>query len=123
QVLRSRWFDRTRGRAMGIAYLGIGIGGAIVPLLANRLTEQFGWRGSLQALGVIMVLIALPLAYLVKDQPPERGGSGAEQARPLQDSRGVSPHVGAELAPPAAATEARPLRDVLSQPAFYLLAI
>src|SRR5262245_17103198 len=70
QVLLSRWFDRTRGRAMGIAYLGIGIGGALVPLVANRLTEQFGWRGSLQALGVIMILIALPLAYLVNDRPP-----------------------------------------------------
>ncbi len=34
QVLLSRWFDKTRGKAMGIAYLGIGIGGAIVPLLA-----------------------------------------------------------------------------------------
>ena len=39
QVLLSRWFDRTRGKAMGIAYLGIGIGGAIVPLLAQWLTD------------------------------------------------------------------------------------
>src|SRR5207248_7572003 len=65
QVLLSQWFDRTRGRAMGVAYLGIGIGGAIVPLVANRLTQQFGWRGSLQALGGLIVLIAFPLAYLV----------------------------------------------------------
>ena len=69
QVLLSRWFDRTRGKAMGIAYLGIGIGGAIVPLLAAWLTDQFGWRGSLQALGVLIVLIALPLAYFVREAP------------------------------------------------------
>ena len=31
QVLLSRWFDAARGKAMGVAYLGIGIGGAIVP--------------------------------------------------------------------------------------------
>ena len=37
QVLLSRWFDKSRGKAMGFAYLGIGIGGAIVPLLAHRL--------------------------------------------------------------------------------------
>ena len=55
QVLLSRWFDRTRGRAMGIAYLGIGIGGAVVPLLAPWLTDAFGWRGSLQALGVLII--------------------------------------------------------------------
>src|SRR5436190_13145183 len=29
QVLLSRWFDAARGKAMGVAYLGIGIGGAI----------------------------------------------------------------------------------------------
>ena len=34
QVLLSRWFDADRGKAMGVAYLGIGVGGAIVPLLA-----------------------------------------------------------------------------------------
>src|ERR1700675_2850458 len=31
QVLLTRWFDRSRGRAMGFAYVGIGIGGATVP--------------------------------------------------------------------------------------------
>src|ERR1043165_7522098 len=30
QVILSRYFDAGRGRAMGIAYLGIGIGGALV---------------------------------------------------------------------------------------------
>jgi len=48
QVLLSRWFDKTRGKAMGIAYLGIGIGGAIVPLLAAWLTARLRVRGSLQ---------------------------------------------------------------------------
>src|SRR5580765_20988 len=71
QVLVSRWFDRTRGKAMGIAYLGIGIGGAVVPLLSHWLTALFGWRGSLVAVGVLIVLIALPLAYLVQETPPD----------------------------------------------------
>jgi len=35
QVLLSRWFTAARGRAMGFAYLGIGIGGAIVPRAAS----------------------------------------------------------------------------------------
>jgi MFS family permease len=42
QVLLSRWFGRSRGKAMGIAYIGIGIGGAIVPLLADWLTQSLG---------------------------------------------------------------------------------
>ncbi len=51
QVLVSRWFDKTRGKVMGIAYLGIGVGGAIVPLLAAWMTAHVGWRMSLQLLG------------------------------------------------------------------------
>jgi MFS family permease len=69
QVLLSRWFDKSRGKAMGFAYVGIGIGGTIVPLLAAWLVSQIGWRGALAALGVLMILIALPAAYFVKESP------------------------------------------------------
>jgi len=71
QVLVSRWFDKTRGKVMGIAYLGIGVGGAIVPLLAAWMTAHVGWRMSLQLLGGLVVLIALPLAYFVRESPDE----------------------------------------------------
>jgi sugar phosphate permease len=103
QVLLSQWFDRARGKAMGIAYLGIGVGGALVPLLANRLTQQFGWRGSLQALGVLIVLIALPLAYLVRERPLD--------AQADLVSGGGAPRDHASL------------RPILTSPAFYLLAL
>src|SRR5262249_17881371 len=102
QVLLSRWFDKTRGRAMGIAYLGIGIGGALVPLLANRLTASLGWRGSLQALGVIMILVARPPASLVMERPP---AASSEEKNALRTA--VAPA----------------LTRVVTTPAFYLLAI
>src|SRR5438132_11039675 len=69
QVLLSRWFTAARGRAMGFAYLGIGIGGAIVPFLALWLTQEVGGHGALQAVGVMIVLAALPLALVVRDSP------------------------------------------------------
>ncbi len=67
QVLISRWFDKNRGKAMGIAYLGIGAGGAIVPLLATNLEKNFGWQNALTILGILIVVIALPLAFFIKD--------------------------------------------------------
>ena len=67
QVLISRWFEKNRGKAMGIAYLGIGTGGALVPLLANGFEMRFGWQVALIALGVIMVIVALPMAFFIKD--------------------------------------------------------
>jgi sugar phosphate permease len=41
RVLISRWFDKNRGKAMGIAYIGIGTGGAVVSLLAARVQEKY----------------------------------------------------------------------------------
>ena len=108
QVLLSRWFDRTRGRAMGIAYLGIGIGGALVPLLANWLTEHLGWGRSLQALGAIMVLLALPWAYFVDDQ----GGAGPATLSASREIRGPE-RDGLHM----------PLQPILMSSAFYLLAV
>jgi len=104
QVMLSRWFDAGRGRAMGIAYLGIGVGGALVPLLAHALTQALGWRTALQVLGVLMIAIALPLALLVREPEPV-----------------------AAAAPRAASPDGQPegdsILDVLRQPAFYLLAL
>jgi len=105
QVLVSRWFDRTRGKAMGIAYLGIGIGGAAVPLLSHWLTDLFGWRGSLQSVGVLIVLIALPMAFFVREAP-----LGGDDRR-------------AALAPRDRDPERVALRTILATPAFYLLAL
>ena len=70
QVLLSRWFDRARGKAMGVAYLGIGVGGAVVPILAFALTEWLGWRGALRALGIIMIFVSLPAALVVREPRP-----------------------------------------------------
>ena len=75
QVLLARWFDRNRGKAMGFAYLGIGIGGTLVPLIATALITEFGWRTALRVLGVLMVAIAFPAAWFVKDSP-EGGNLG-----------------------------------------------
>jgi len=51
---------------MGIAYLGIGTGGALVPLIAATLEKNFGWHNSLAILGVFVVLIAFPMVFFIK---------------------------------------------------------
>lgn len=70
QVLVSRWFVKSRGKAMGFAYLGIGIGGACVPWVSRFLVERFGWHMALKALGFIIIILSVPFAVFVRDAEP-----------------------------------------------------
>jgi sugar phosphate permease len=109
QVMLSRWFDAGRGKAMGLAYLGIGVGGALVPLLAHRLTEALGWRSALQVLGVLMIAIAFPFAFFVRE--PQAHEEKGEARTPRS------------AAPETVTAVSDSILDVLRQPAFYLLAL
>jgi sugar phosphate permease len=97
QVLLSRWFSAGRGKAMGLAYLGIGVGGTLVPLVAHALVEGLGWRSALRVLGLLMIAVALPCAVFVRDPAVPAASSDS----PSSES----------------------LRAVLRTPAFYLLVI
>src|ERR1051326_1832253 len=67
QVLLSQWFDRSRGKAMGFAYLGIGFGGALVPWISHVLVQHFGWQMALRLVGLLIVVASFPLALMVKE--------------------------------------------------------
>ena len=70
QVLTARWFSTSRGKAMGFAYLGVGIGGMLVPQIAKWLNVNFGWHQALLILGLLMIAVAFPMAWIVKENPP-----------------------------------------------------
>jgi MFS family permease len=71
QVLLSRNFKQARGRAMGIAYVGIGVGFFFVPQISKYLIAVVGWRDALKILAVIVVVVAMPLVLML------RGGSAS----------------------------------------------
>jgi len=41
-----RWFDRTRGKVMGIAYLALGVGGRDCSAAGRMADRGVGWRAS-----------------------------------------------------------------------------
>jgi MFS family permease len=74
QVLIARWFERRRGQAMGYAYLGLGLGGVVAPLLVNYLARSLGWRHALELIGVTMLLVLVPTGlWITRSKPADRG--------------------------------------------------
>jgi len=98
QVLISRGFEKNRGKAMGIAYLGIGAGGALVPIIATNLEKSLGWQHALSILGVLIILIAFPLPYFFKD-------SFRKKIKTQKSEKPIS------------------ILPILKKPSFYLLAV
>lgn len=57
-------FDKQRGMALGIAFVGGGICSGVMPSVANYLIHNLGWSQAYMALGLIGLLLALPAAIL-----------------------------------------------------------
>lgn len=74
QVLVANWFRTLRGRSMGYAYLGLGLGGAVSPLLIHSLIDNFGWRRAFEAIGAAIIVILLPVGiWITRSSPRELG--------------------------------------------------
>ena len=71
QVLVARWFRVRRGRAMGYAYLGLGLGGVSAPLLVNVLMRSYGWRQALEFIGLLILAVLLPVGTWITRSTPE----------------------------------------------------
>ncbi|MET0239920.1 MAG: MFS transporter [Sphingobium sp.] len=67
-VLLSRWFDQDRGRALGIAALGISLGGFGFPPFIQYLIETVGWRPALQILASLVFLLSMGACWMVVDR-------------------------------------------------------
>src|SRR5690349_22451442 len=91
QVLVARWFGRRRGRAMGYAYLGLGLGGVAAPMLVNSLARSWGWRHGLELLGTFILLVLFPIGIWVTRSSP--GDCGVDpiafsgEALPFENSQ------------------------------------
>lgn len=78
QTLVSRWFDRRRGRAMGIIAVANGVGGVVWVNASDLLIQSRGWRNAYEILGIIIAVIALPLIWFIVRSSPQSMGLSVE---------------------------------------------
>lgn len=117
-----RWFQRSRGRAMGVLFSGNALGYGMAPVMAVLIT-QIGWRSTLLVAAAAILLLGLPLAAVIRPNPEAQGllpdGDPAPAAPPAT-GRETSPSAAA-AARQQAAEDGLTVRETLHAPAFYLL--
>lgn len=68
-VLVSGWFEKGRGTALGITLVGTSLGGTIIPLVAQPLIANYGWRTAMLALSGVVWIVLLPLVlFAIKEK-------------------------------------------------------
>ncbi len=63
------WFHRKPGLAMGVTAAGGAFGQGLVPYLVGRIIEAEGWRAAYESMAWTYLVIALPLALLIRESP------------------------------------------------------
>jgi len=103
----TRWFDRGRGIALGVAFLGSNVGAIVSIQLMVMLAQGGSWRRAAVWVGVGAVAVVLPLAMMTVREPRSGEESGESS----------SPDVGK---PSAAPVESTPLARAIRRPAFWI---
>ena len=74
------WFRQNPGLALGVTASGGAIGQGIVPFLVGMSINSYGWQTSYVLMAVVYLVIALPIALLIRESPRR------EQARKSPES-------------------------------------
>jgi MFS family permease len=108
QTVITLWFNEKRGRAMGLALMGIGLGGMLLTPLVAWLIQEVGWRGTYRISALAILVLTLPPVLLfLKNRPSDIGevpdGRAAAGAGEVHVPTGI------------------PARRAVRTPAFWLL--
>ncbi|MDE0282942.1 MAG: MFS transporter [Gammaproteobacteria bacterium] len=68
------WFERRRGIALGISLSGFGVGAMLVPVVAQLMIDNYGWRMAYAGFGAAVLALALPMVvFVLRESPAEMG--------------------------------------------------
>ncbi|MGI9592111.1 MAG: MFS transporter [Myxococcota bacterium] len=110
--LVANWFERERGKALGIATMGVSLSGLVMPTVATWLRDEWGWREGFLVYAIGILVIVVPVVALFVVTRPEDLGQ-----RPDGDGEGE----GAPLDP--SVDRVWRTREILRSPDFWLIAL
>ena len=116
-TLINNWFSRRRALAMSIAVSGIQLGGFLVPLLAWGI-ENHGFRMTALAIGVVLIIVAVPASHFVRNRP-EDVGARPDGDPPRREAVGAAGPAQPDTAEEAEMSPRQALRTV----AFWVIAV
>jgi MFS family permease len=87
QILVSNWFQKKRGRALGIVYAGAGLFGGLGSFFVRAVTEKYDFQTALMAVGAL-TFVTWPLCiFILKDKPGMLGLYPDGGDRPSADAK------------------------------------
>lgn len=99
----SRVFSARRGAAIGFSMIGVGLGAAVMPLVAHALLQAYDWRIAYRGLALIALLLAVVARLLLRASVVDPAKPASPTDRALREPEGDS------------------VRDALHRPMFWLL--
>ena len=76
------WFEKNRGKAIGITMAGTGFGAFLLPPIAEFLISNYGWRTAYQGIGIGALVLSLPIVVLLFNENQEAGSGEANSTAP-----------------------------------------
>lgn len=73
-VALSNWFVRRRGRAIAFGVMGISVAALILPTMADRMIDAWGWRSAWTAIGIAVWVTVIPVSLIAMRRRPEDFG-------------------------------------------------
>ncbi|MPZ49308.1 MAG: MFS transporter [Dehalococcoidia bacterium] len=110
------WFRRFRSFAISTMSTGFAAGGLMVPIVAFSM-EEFGWRSTAFASGILVLMVGLPLVQVIRRRPEDQGDvvDGIREPAPVE---------GAPVIRVAASGERDfTLKEAVRTPAFWFISL